>query len=779
MINRGNPDKRAVSYLNTPRLIAFILIAAIVLSVVTAIWTKDRTIRKIHGEAIGRLNSYNSYLLDKVNTYIVFAKILSERPFTIGYLKHTAEQNTMNEYLFRFNESVGASVTYIMNKDGVTIASSNYKSSTSFVGQDFTFREYFQNAIKGIPDEYIAIGTVSKELGYYSSYPVRDGNEIIGVAVIKYDVNIFTPQNTEKEEILLVADSDGVIFHANDMRYLYHTVHKLSEDALQKIRHDNSYAGEPLLPLPIIKESEKDGIKFVTIRHSEQSQGYVDAEYLMVGTQDNATVWNVHLLVELSRVGFEVNKNVIYVLLSMVIFYLIGLFMVYKNKSRHALQESYNDLLKQKAIVDKHVREQETVNSVLKLSLSSDPIEVHMQRKLDVILEHFSQSKGCIFLYNEALKILQISAYRGFSEAHLALCSVVPVGKCLCGLAASTKELVFLSGRKDSNHTITYDGMPDHGHYCVPIVSTDKQTDRLLGVLNIYVAAGYERNVDDEVFIKNVAHIIAGIILRKQELKLIELDRTESLTTLAAGIAHEINNPLSFIKSSVSSFQKNLANIEHFIRHSLLTRDFLSSEQIESSSHQKNILDAISIMKFKINSSNKGIERIMEIVNGLRTFTRLNKTDIEEVDMNKCIDEALSMRININSMVTIVKEYAQLPLYLCESRSMNQCFYHIIDNAVQAVNDNGTIRIVTSATGVEGKLIQIRIEDNGVGMPEDAVKQAFVPFFTTKEVGSGKGLGLAMADGIIKRHGGKISIESTEGKGTAITILLPLMQNKR
>lgn len=442
-------------------------------------------------------------------------------------------------------------------------------------------------------------------------------------------------------------------------------------------------------------------------------------------------------------------------------------------------------MLQQKSIADKHIKEQETINSVLKLSLSSDSVEVHLQRKLDVILEHFSQKKGCIFLYNKELKMLQIAAHRGFSDSQLALCSSVPEGKCLCGMAASTKEVVFCSDCKDEKHDIAYEGMTVHGQYCVPIVSTDKQADRLLGVINLYVDAGWQRNDEDEVFIKNIASIIAGVILRKQELQLIELDRTESLTTLAAGIAHEINNPLSFIKSSVSSLKRNLGIMEHYVSHTRLAlqHEPLSEESIDLLK-EYNIDSKISMMHNKINSSDKGVERIMEVVNGLRTFSRLNKADVEEVDINKCIDEALSVCLHENDKVRIVKEYVELPPLLCEPRAMNQCFYHIIQNAAQAIaaaNNAGTIWIVTSRLcdpiGKTEK-IQIKIEDDGAGMSEEAVKRAFVPFFTTKEVGSGKGLGLSMVDGIIQRQGGTVALESTEGKGTSVTITLPLLQNK-
>ncbi|MBF0458608.1 MAG: hypothetical protein HQK99_12035 [Nitrospirae bacterium] len=786
MVDLDSLRKRVISYLYSPRLIASILTAAIILPVITAVWTKDRTIKKIHRDAVERLHLYNSYLLDKVNTFFVFTKILSERPYVTGYLKHPNEQIAINEYLLQFNKSIGASLTYIMDKNGTAIAASNYKRADSVVGKKFTFREYFRKAVRGIPDEDIAIGTVTKKLGYYRSYPVRDGDEIIGVVVIKYDVNIFTPQNTDKEDIFFVTDDKGVIFHTSDTRYLYHTVHKLPENTLQKIKDNKEYEGEPLMPLPIIRQSEKNGLKFVTLRHSDNSSQagneYRDAEYLILGTQDNTTIWNVHLFVGLSDAGMEVKKNVFFVLLSMFMFYLIGVFLNYRAESKKVLQKSYKNLLEQKVIAEKHAKEQETINSLLKLSLSSDPLEVHLQRKLDVILSHFSQSKGCIFLYNETLNCLNIAAHRGFNEEQLVLCSEVPLGTCMCGLAAATKEIVFSSYCNDDRHTIAYDGMAAHGQYCVPVTSTDKQTDRLLGVINIYADAGYERNDEDEVFLKNIAQILAGVILRNQELQLIELGRTEGLTTIAAGIAHEINNPLSFVKTAVSTFIKTIGKMGDIIKRTKNLSILKSApDDYKDLLAQFDIDNMISSINKKADAFDRGVGRIMEVVNGLRSFSRLNKTNEEDVDLNKCIDEALSVCLNENNKVTIVKKYGELPLYPCESRAMNQCFYHILLNAFQAVavNDTGKIRIVTSQLSEDkGQLIQINIDDNGIGMSGNAVKHAFVPFFTTKAVGSGKGLGLSIADGIIKRHGGKISIESTEGQGTSVTIRLPLIQKE-
>ncbi|KWT87414.1 CHASE domain-containing protein [Candidatus Magnetominusculus xianensis] len=455
-----------------------------------------------------------------------------------------------------------------------------------------------------------------------------------------------------------------------------------------------------------------------------------------------------------------------YAAATLVFTYLIGIFLIYRIKSVQLLKESHDKLLKHQTVLARHIKEQETIYSVLKASLSSDSLETHLNRKLDVILSHLSQSKGCIFLYNEALKVLQVAVHRGFSEGQLSFCSMVPLGKCLCGLAASTRETTFFPDCNDVRHTITYDGKIDQAYYCVPILSEDKH--RLLGLINVHVEAGHKRNEAYEIFIKSISHIIAGVILRKQEMELIERDRTEGLTTLSAGIAHEINNPLSFIKGSVSSLAKNIGIVEHYIRHSeSMTAGALSDEQITDLQEFK-VHDKIHMIRNKINSTSKGVERIMEVVSGLKNFSCLNRAAEDDVDINKCIDTVLSLFEN--EKVAVVKEYTNLPLYGCETLAMNQCFYHILQNSYQAINNEGTIRIVTSLTGEK---IQIKIEDDGIGMSEDAVKRAFTPFFTTKDVGSGKGLGLSIVDGIIKRHNGTINIESTVGRGTSVTIHLP------
>ncbi len=930
-------------------MIACISIITIILLIITVVWTKDRAIKNIHKEALEHLSIYDNYIMEKVNKYAEFSHLVSEDREVIKYLRHPDGENAINERLLQFRKSMRAAATYLIDEKGIQIATSNFTKDDGR-SKSLVFRGYFQNAIKGIPDEDIAISIVTDKLAYYRSYPVKDGGEIIGVAVVKYDIDIFTPENTDISETYLIVDQHEIIFRSNEERYMYHYIHPLSAGVLQKINDTMQYKGKTLLPLPIIKESVKDGIRLITLRQQQPKTGtdYIDVQYLMVGTNRKNSDWNIRILVGLSDVRNVIIRNVAFVLLSMFIFYLIAANLIHRSKSRQVLQKNYTDLLEQKAAIDYHLKEQETINSILQSSLLSDSLDKHLSRKLKFILEHFASSfhlracifvanekektlyigahhnfsaeqlsacsrlpygsclcgkaaetkktvfssdckeeshiikltdmgahghfcvpilsedrllgvinlyttlsykwtksdelfleriahitagvilrnedqqladkhlkeqetinsilqssllsdsleshlsrnldfildhftcilhlKGCIFIADNNEKTLRIATYRGFNEEQLSACSRLPYGTCLCGKAAGTKQIVYSHNCMDDTHTIKFKDMAAHGHYCVPILSGDE----LLGVINIYTSPACEWTKPDELFLEKVAHIIAGVILRKKEQQLIELDRAESLTTLAAGVAHEINNPLSFIKTAGSSIKKNLGIVEHYIRHSqlLLTSESLSNEQIDTLNEFK-VHDKISNIHTRIITSDKGIERIMEVVNGLRTFSRLNKTGTDEADINKCIDEALLMRTGEDCKVRIVKEYAELPKCLCEPMAINQCFYHILDNAVAAVNNRGTIRIATSLINDTGsnKMIQIKIEDDGVGMSGVTMKRAFDPFFTTKEVGSGKGLGLSVVDGIIKRHGGTVYLQSTKGKGTSVTIHLPLIQN--
>ncbi|WP_420264401.1 ATP-binding protein [Candidatus Magnetominusculus dajiuhuensis] len=785
-LSKNIRDNKILSYLT-----GFLFIAAIIIMIITVHWIKDRAINIIHNNALERVNIYNRHLNEKLSHYEAFPKLLSGRPYVIEHANRPGEQRNMNEYLYNFSESIGASLSCVINTDGMVTASSNYDTPASLVGKNLSYREYFQSAMKDIPFKYVGIGAFTKIPGLFLSYPIKNGKDITGVVVVKFDSKMFMPNNEGSNQLFFIVDNNGVIFYSSDERYNYYTEIQLPETELQRIKDNRQYADEPLLPLPIIKKSEANSLTFVTMRHKNLSgNGFADVEYLQEEIYDNRFDWHVVLFTDVSTISGYVSKSAMlaFILIAVV---LIGcILLIKKSKTKIMIMnnyinyfiDAYGSLSEKNKQIENHKRDEEILNSVLYISLSPDPFEVKLQSILNFILIHSRssfQSKGCLFICNEKAKTLQMEVSKDFSKEQALACSNLPYGKCLCGLAAATRKVVFLSDCNEDEHLSNFENSTAHGHYCIPIMSSAE----LLGVINIYVEAGYHRNDPDEQFLMSIAHILAVVIQRNKEMQILEMDRSASVTTLAAGIAHEINNPLSFIKTSVSTLNKYLVKIEPFVRHSQISpsHESLSGEQIQALQRDK-ILDMLSMMGNKINSSNRGIERIMEVVNALKMFSRLNKEGFTDVDINRCIDETLSILITGSRNVNIIKEYSELPTYLCEPQAMNQCFYHIIENAIHAVDVAGTGNITISTSHIrvgeaQDETIQVRITDDGTGMSEETVKRAFVPFYTTKEVGSGKGLGLSIVDGVIKRHGGTVDIESTVGKGTSVTIQLRLGQN--
>ena len=263
--------------------------------------------------------------------------------------------------------------------------------------------------------------------------------------------------------------------------------------------------------------------------------------------------------------------------------------------------------------------------------------------------------------------------------------------------------------------------------------------------------------------------------LRQKDMQVIEMDRMAGIGTLAAGIAHEINNPLGFMKSSIGSLKKGLEKMvgavrywdENSVSESSMKdyEDYLVSINAE---HLANSLD----MRF--DRISRGIERIMKIVDSLRSFSRLDMETVGEIDINQSLEDAVKILASEEmEHLEFIRDFQKVPLMKCRTDEINQCLLHVLKNAVDAVQSNGTIKLSTSYTEKEDQIV-VRIIDNGKGMSPEVLRQALNPFFTTKPVGSGTGVGLSITERIIKHHGGEVRLSSIEGEGTTATIILPI-----
>ncbi len=272
--------------------------------------------------------------------------------------------------------------------------------------------------------------------------------------------------------------------------------------------------------------------------------------------------------------------------------------------------------------------------------------------------------------------------------------------------------------------------------------------------------------------------------LQQAQTQLVQAEKMSSLGQMVAGIAHEINNPVSFIFG-------NISYIDEYTRSLIKLLEMYRDEFPEAPPAIKSEIYALELDFLlddlpKILSSMKvGATRIRDIVRSLRSFSRLDESAMKSVNLHEGIDSTLMIlehRIkaqSVSPLIQVVKEYGELPLVECYAGQLNQVFMNIIANAIDAVEEQsqnpGIIRIRTQ---VEGSLVAIAIADNGVGMTDRVKQRIFDPFYTTKAIGSGTGMGLAISHSIIvEKHQGEIHCISAVGKGTEFIIKIPIISH--
>jgi len=268
--------------------------------------------------------------------------------------------------------------------------------------------------------------------------------------------------------------------------------------------------------------------------------------------------------------------------------------------------------------------------------------------------------------------------------------------------------------------------------------------------------------------------------LKLAQSQLVQSEKMASIGQLVAGIAHEINNPVTFISAGVDSLRTNLDEVRQVldIYHRVTPEN--SKEKLKEIVALKERIDykqAIREINKLIDSIKNGTERTTQIVNGLRTFSRLDEDVLKFADIHEGLDSTLILlRNKYKNRIEIIKEYADLPQLECYPGQLNQVFMNILSNAIDAIEEKGKITITTSrANG----FIRISIKDTGKGIPEHLRAKIFDPFFTTKEVGQGTGLGLSISHGIIEKHKGSIKVKSAIRKGSEFIISLPAKQGKK
>jgi two-component system NtrC family sensor kinase len=265
--------------------------------------------------------------------------------------------------------------------------------------------------------------------------------------------------------------------------------------------------------------------------------------------------------------------------------------------------------------------------------------------------------------------------------------------------------------------------------------------------------------------------------LKEAQLQIFQQEKMASIGQLAAGVAHEINNPMGFISSNLSTLSKYIDRLAEFVDtvdKSLLT--CAGSEEIEKISSLKKRLKIDYVMSDSrqlIAESLDGAGRVRRIVQDLKSFSRLDQAEFALINLNEALETTINIAWNeIKYIATLTRDYGEIPYIKCFPQQLNQVFLNLLLNASHAlVSTQGSITIRTWS---EDEQVCVSVTDSGCGIPAENLQRIFEPFFTTKEVGKGTGLGLSISYDIVRKHGGNIAVESEVGRGSTFTVTLPI-----
>ncbi|QQD13845.1 7TM diverse intracellular signaling domain-containing protein [Sphingobacterium sp. UDSM-2020] len=276
--------------------------------------------------------------------------------------------------------------------------------------------------------------------------------------------------------------------------------------------------------------------------------------------------------------------------------------------------------------------------------------------------------------------------------------------------------------------------------------------------------------------------------LKETQSQLVEAEKMASLGQLTAGVAHEINNPINFVTSSVAPLKRDinmiwetLDEVESVALDDELT---LSEKQSRIIAYKEEIdLEYLRTeVDFLLKGMSEGANRTAEIVKSLRIFSRVDEDTLKFADINEGLESTM---VILNSLIQqgieVDKNYGELPAIECYAGKLNQVFLNILTNAIYAINKKfqnnpgGILKLKTGLTEDES-FMYISIADNGIGIPSEIREKIFEPFFTTKDVGEGTGLGMSIAYNTIAKHNGKIVVDSIVGEGTVFKLIIPIRQ---
>jgi two-component system C4-dicarboxylate transport sensor histidine kinase DctB len=737
-------------YLNSLKKHFFWLYIIALIVILLAIWKggevlKNQQIKTLRIDSFEQLNQLASVLESAIAKYQHMPTLLASNDRVKKALRDGFESdiNQLNRELEQINRITEASDSYILNMDGLTIAASNYRQSASFVGRNFAFRPYFKDAIQGKPGRYYALGITSNRRGYYFSYPVYEGDSIIGIAVVKVDLTQFEKRFANQHYEFLLLDPDGVVFSSSRPNWLYRVFGELSHVELQRIADSQRYLGKSIEKLAIVyqkpfdeKSQIVDVLENTVLNGTEELQRL---SFLRMSRPIRLLDFKISILAPLKTINEEIALwRAIFAGGVTITALLFGLAMLRTRMLRE--RSDANEMTRHNQAYIREVIQNtqaglvtldqnhkiESFNPAVE-KLVGQPLAPLVGQPLNVLFQFDKHDEPELSFHDDFLeaandlgiKVLTREGRLCYSDQ-----TPVPVEMTLCEMQLPNRL----------SYLVTFHDMTERKRYEQEITQARIELEERVRERTFELEGANTR-------LRNEIEEHKGT-----QRELIQTAKLAVLGQLSAGINHELNQPLTAIRAFAGNGLKFLDRGQYEQAHTNL-------QHISQLGHHMGDI----IARFKVFARKGDVHQgPIAVQTAIMGALKIMSPRYKEVDIELVVTEDQDFIVN-GDMVFL-----------------EQVLVNLLANAADAILEepNNERRVCIEQTMKENHVV-ICVQDSGNGLSDDAIKHLFEPFFTSKSSGLGLGLGLSISQRIVEAMGGQISAQNQVNGGAKFCVTLP------